>query len=832
MNALFRRPPLVLALLMAGACSGVRSAAPAASTATAKVGPPNGSVMVVGGGSMGPELYARFIELAGGPEALIVVVPTAGGAATYPAEVGSSRAFRNAGAKNVVVLHTIDRKLADTDSFVAPIRRAGAVWFDGGRQYRLVDSYGGTKSEKEFMNVLVRGGIVGGSSAGASILGSYMVRGAPSNDNFIISYPGYETGFGYLRGVGIDQHVVARMRLRDLADSLIPRHPELLGISEDEGTAWLVRGDEAEILGRNKAFVYGGKDPTDPGKPFLTLRPGDRYNLGARHVTHRAIEDSPLTSAFIDSLFAEFARAGAPGATVVVSQEGRVLVNTAYGLRDTSSKYMPLTTLPNFPLGALSEVLNVAAGRATDSVKRGDKGYGAALGRRMAALGMHHSVAGDDGAVSSSVDELYRWDQGLYLVANNRPDSSRTAAAPAAGSTAENGSAWRADTYRGLPRMLAFGTSDGRRHAFVRIPGHRVAIIILTNRADADVRAIADRITDRLLLPSGDPRWKAQQSGSTASCRSLSAVNADVAWAGCSGGRVFRTTNGGATWSADSVPGASRLDFRGIKAFDANTAVITSAGAAEQGAAKIYRTANGGRSWELVWNDSTKGIFLDGLAFWDAQHGFTFSDPVDGRLVILTTDDGGVHWAKVPAANIPPVLKGEAAFAASNTQLTVQGSSNAWIASGGGAVARVFRTTDRGRTWTVSSTGMPGGASAGLFGIAFADAMNGLAVGGDYRITSGITDYALRTSDGGITWRPAGDRRPDGVTQGVAFVPGSRPPVFVATGARGAAFTRDFGATWVDGDTLTSWAVGFVNPKVGWVAGPRGRVAKFSAATK
>ena len=196
--------------------------------------------------------------------------------------------------------------------------------------------------------------------------------------------------------------------------------------------------------------------------------------------------------------------------------------------------------------------------------------------------------------------------------------------------------------------------------------------------------------------------------------------------------------------------------------------------------------------------------------------------------MILTTDDGGAHWARVPPENIPPVLPGEAAFAASNTQLTVQGSSNAWIASGGGAVARVFRTTDRGHTWTVSATGMPGGTSAGLFGIAFADAQNGLAVGGDYNIARGPTDFAIRTSDGGVTWRPSG-ARPDGVTQGLALVPHTSPPVFVATGAHGIAFTRDFGASWVESDTLTSFAVGFASSRVGWVAGPRGRVARLPA---
>jgi photosystem II stability/assembly factor-like uncharacterized protein len=326
----------------------------------------------------------------------------------------------------------------------------------------------------------------------------------------------------------------------------------------------------------------------------------------------------------------------------------------------------------------------------------------------------------------------------------------------------------------------------------------------------------------------GPARWQRQAVPSTASCRSVSAASALVAWAGCSTGRVFRTVDGGATWTADTVPGASRLDFRGIKAFDANTAVIASAGPAERGQARIYRTVDGGKHWSLTWSDSTKGIFLDGVAFWDARHGFTFSDPVDGRLVILTTDDGGSSWARTLPANIPPVLPGEAAFAASNTQLAVQGSSNAWIATGGGAEARVFRSKDRGRTWNVSSSGLPGGVSAGLFGIAFADARHGLAVGGDYAIARGPTDRAVRTSDGGVTWTGASSR-PDGVTTGLVYVPNSLPPVFVAVGAHGTAITRDFGATWMFGDTLTYWSVGFAG-RTGWAVGPRGRVAKFTGS--
>ena len=358
-------------------------------------------------------------------------------------------------------------------------------------------------------------------------------------------------------------------------------------------------------------------------------------------------------------------------------------------------------------------------------------------------------------------------------------------------------------------------------------------MIVLTNRNEGEPIKLAERIIDQLLFTTNAAPWTAQPVSSTASCRSMSAPTPSIAWVGCTGGKVFRTIDGGTTWQVDSVPGAARLDFRGITAFDANTAVVASAGPAEQGQARIYRTTDGAKSWQLTWSDSTKGIFLDGLAFWDAQHGFTFSDPIDHKLVILTTADGGASWQRTNPANIPPIIDKEAAFAASNTQLTTQGTSNAWIATGGGTEARVFRTTDRGRSWTVAGTGMPGGASAGLFGIAFSDPLNGLAVGGDYNIPRGVTDFAIRTTDGGLTWKPAGDalHRPDGVTQGLALVRGARTPTFVATGGWGTAFTTDFGASWQHGDTLTSWAVSFPAPNAGWVAGPRGRVSKYLRGT-
>jgi cyanophycinase len=519
------RGVIVSAFLLA-ACTTSRSGAAVGATpnGTPRVGPVHGSVMVVGGGGLGPEVYAKFIELAGGPDAVIVDVPTAGGDSVYPPDWRGANGFKSAGAKHVVILHTIDRKVADSDGFVARLKNAGGVWFEGGRQFHLVDSYAGTKTEKAFDDILARGGVMAGSSAGASILGSYLVRGAPSNDNFIMSYPGYEKGFAFLRGVGIDQHVVARERLADLADSVMPRHPELLGISEDEGTAWVVRGDSAEIIGRDKAFVYGGKDPNDPGKPFITLHPGDKYNLAARRVTHRAITESSLTQGFVDSLFAGFAKPGGPTATVLVAEDGKVFIDAAYGI-PPQRKYMPATTIPNFPLLGLSAGFNAAAviGVAHDGkLNYGDRfpdgsgqtirevllerEHSAATRRELVALiatkggasytqqitrriytpiGMHKTVADSvTGEFQSNVDELYRWELGLTSIKELR----------------EGAFGWRLDSFKGLPRESEYGTSDGKRNALVRFPSKHAAIIILTSSPTADTQAFADRIADRLLF--------------------------------------------------------------------------------------------------------------------------------------------------------------------------------------------------------------------------------------------------------------------------------------------------------------------------------------------
>ncbi len=245
------------------------------------VGPAHGAVLAAGGGDLGEEIYGRFVELAGGEDARIVIIPTAG------AEEGSHdawtaiEALKAVGVRRFEILHTRSRAVADLEAFAAPLRDATGVWISGGRQWRLIDVYLGTRTHDALTLLLRQGGVIGGNSAGASVLASFLIRGAVENNRTVVA-PGREEGFGFLRGVAIDQHVLARGREGDLMEVLNSR-PDLLGIGLNEGSAIVVTGDLAEVVGRSMVAVY---DVTDPLHliPLRWLRPGEVYDLGARRV--------------------------------------------------------------------------------------------------------------------------------------------------------------------------------------------------------------------------------------------------------------------------------------------------------------------------------------------------------------------------------------------------------------------------------------------------------------------------------------------------------------------------------------------------------------------
>jgi len=256
-----------------------------------RVGPERGTLLVVGGAMQSEEIYKAFIDLAGGPDAHLVMVPTAGGEAEYDHRYPGLDAWRAHGARNITVLHTHDPAEADTEAFVEPLLSADGVFFFGGRQWLLADAYGGTLAEEAFRAVLDRGGVVGGTSAGASIQGSFLVRGDTRTNQILMG--DRQRGFGYLRDVGIDQHVLRRNRHFDLLE-LIERRPEILGIGIDEDTAIVVRGDRFNVIGRSYVLIYDRDTVTTSGGPFYFLAPGDEFDLATRRAVRPSRTLQPL----------------------------------------------------------------------------------------------------------------------------------------------------------------------------------------------------------------------------------------------------------------------------------------------------------------------------------------------------------------------------------------------------------------------------------------------------------------------------------------------------------------------------------------------------------
>lgn len=244
------------------------------------VGPEHGSLVIVGGGYPPSEIMDRFIQLAGGKNANFVVIPTAMDEKPNGREV---EILRRNGAKHITVLHTYDRNVANEESFVAPLKTANGVWFNGGRQWRIADAYVGTRTQEELFAVLDRGGVIGGNSAGATIQGSFMVRGAPQSNEIMIA-PDHVVGFGFLRDVAIDQHILARDRVTDM-QQVIDAHPEILGIGIDEDTAIIVRGDHMEVMGKSRVAITDANHPPDKyGHHYFFLKSGDRFNLRTRAI--------------------------------------------------------------------------------------------------------------------------------------------------------------------------------------------------------------------------------------------------------------------------------------------------------------------------------------------------------------------------------------------------------------------------------------------------------------------------------------------------------------------------------------------------------------------
>ncbi|MBL4624011.1 MAG: oxidoreductase [Flavobacteriales bacterium] len=304
------------------------------------------------------------------------------------------------------------------------------------------------------------------------------------------------------------------------------------------------------------------------------------------------------------------------------------------------------------------------------------------------------------------------------------------------------------------------------------------------------------------------------------SMRGLYAVNDTVVWASGSGGVFMKTTNGH-DWVADTVPGCGKLDFRDIHAFDDQIAVVMSSG----DGCLMYRTEDGGESWKKVYENIDQGIFFDGMDFWDKKCGIAYSDPIDGELFIIQTKDGGNTWNRLHPIEIPSVLKGEAGFAASGTGLVCKGDSTVWIATGGGEKARVFKSTDRGKSWKAYNTPMRSGEGNGIYSMSFIDEQNGIIVGGNYLDSTNTKGNCALTSDGGETWRLIPSNGPRGYRSCVCYSDNNQ--FIFSTGRTGIDVSSDKGYYWMPLSNNGYYSC-TVKGRTGWLTGRKGKLGKIT----
>ena len=316
-------------------------------------------------------------------------------------------------------------------------------------------------------------------------------------------------------------------------------------------------------------------------------------------------------------------------------------------------------------------------------------------------------------------------------------------------------------------------------------------------------------------------QWIKQPVNTTASFRGLSLVSEKVVWASGTGGTVIRTIDGGKTWNVMAVPGGEKLDFRDIEAFDANTAYILSIGSGD--ASRIYKTTDGGKTWKAQFTNTNEKAFFDAIACWDAKNCIAMSDPVDGHYLLINTTDGET-WQPIVSNQMPAAKEGEAAFAASGTCLYINPKNGDVFLVSGGNDARVFKSIDRGKTWTSATTpiakGTPG---SGIFSIAFRNELHGTIVGGNYEKPNEPANTLAFTRDGGKTWF-AGEGL-SGYRSAVTYVDDRTT---IAVGPNGTDISTDRRATWKKIGSEDLNAVAAKDKNSVWAVGPKGLVVELS----
>lgn len=328
--------------------------------------------------------------------------------------------------------------------------------------------------------------------------------------------------------------------------------------------------------------------------------------------------------------------------------------------------------------------------------------------------------------------------------------------------------------------------------------------------------------------------WQVIPLNTKASLRGLNVFNDQEIWTSGSQGTVAHSYDGGKSWRVTQIEGAAELDFRDVHALEEGTAVVMSVGSPS----RIYRTTNGGGRWKLCYENDDPDVFLNAMAFWNERYGVAMSDPIDGRLFMVGTNDGGKNWKPLPASRMPQLQPGEAGFAASGTNICTLGEKGIVVALANGAVdrgrlnSRILYSPDHGSTWSSRQTPIRTNKTSGIFSACFIDRKHGCIVGGNFKqVDDKNSNYAV-TKDGGETWATPSPRvPPSGFRSCVAKLKHGKEVYLISVGPNGTDLSSDLGAKWRRISNQGFHAVQFSpNGRVGWASGAGGKLARWVGA--
>ena len=306
------------------------------------------------------------------------------------------------------------------------------------------------------------------------------------------------------------------------------------------------------------------------------------------------------------------------------------------------------------------------------------------------------------------------------------------------------------------------------------------------------------------------------------SIRALEVVDEQTVWFAGSKGQYGYTEDGGKHWMVDSIRADTLVPhFRAI-AVTKEAVFLLSIGSP----ALLYRSANKGEQWDLVYREDHPKAFYDAMAFWDDREGIAMGDPTDGCLSVITTKDGGLSWQKILCDQLPSAEEGEAAFAASNSNLALF-EDDVWMVSGGKR-ARVFHSSDRGDTWEVNDSPIiEGGDMTGIFTVDFWNERQGIILGGNWEDQNSMVANKARTKDGGSSWHLIADGKEPGYRSCVQYIPNGNGDEVMAVGIPGISYSTDAGSHWRRLSEESYYTLRFANAKVAWLAGEK-KIARMA----